>query len=257
MGSLWNKTAFITGASSGIGMACAKLFAQHKCRVIISARRFDKIKELAKELQENYNAEVLPVKLDVSSEKNVNKCIDKLPSEWQKIDILINNAGGALGLEKIYEGSVNDWEQMIDTNVKGVLYLIRKIVPKMIDQDLNGHIINIGSIAGVAAYPNGAVYCATKAAVKFISDGLRMDTVEHPLRVTNIQPGLVETEFSQVRFHGDKEKAAKVYDGIRALTAEDIADMAFYAASRPKHVQICEMTVTPTCQASGTIVHRK
>lgn len=256
MSSLWQKTAFITGASSGIGMACAKLFAQHKCNLIICARRFELVKKLAKEIKEEFNVEVLPLKLDVSSEKGVNKAIDKLPKEWANIDILINNAGGALGLEKLYEGNVSDWEQMIDTNVKGILYLIRKIVPNMISQELNGHIINIGSIAGVSAYANGAVYCATKSAVKFISDGLRLDTVDKPIRVTNIQPGLVETNFSSVRFHGDEEKAKKVYEDIRALSSEDIADMVFYAASRPKHVQICEMTITPTCQASGTVVHR-
>ena len=168
----------------------------------------------------------------------------------------MNNAGGALGLEKLHEGDPGDWDTMIDTNIKGLLYLTRKIVPLMLKYQLNGHVVNIGSIAGIAAYPNGAVYCATKAAVHCLSDGLRMDLVDKPIRVTNIQPGMTETNFSNVRFHGDEKKAANVYAGIKPLTAEDIADIVIYATSAPKHVQICEVTVTPTNQATGGVVYK-
>ncbi|HWR28295.1 MAG TPA: SDR family NAD(P)-dependent oxidoreductase, partial [Negativicutes bacterium] len=172
-------------------------------------------------------------------------------------DILINNAGGALGLEKIQEGNPDDWDIMIDTNIKGLLYLTRKVVPLMLEYQLNGHVVNIGSVAGIQAYPEGAVYCATKAAVHFISDGLRMDVVDTPIRVTNIQPGMVQTNFSRVRFHGDESKAANVYAGITPLKAEDIADLILYTVSVPAHVQICEVTVTPTHQATGRVIHKE
>ena len=187
----------------------------------------------------------------------VEEAIDTLPEEWKKIDILLNNAGGALGLEKLHEGDPSDWDTMIDTNIKGLLYLTRKIVPLMLKYQLKGHVVNIGSIAGIAAYPNGAVYCATKAAVHCLSDGLRMDLVDKPIRVTNIQPGMTETNFSNVRFHGDEKKAAAVYAGIKPLTADDIADIVIYATSAPEHVQICEVTVTPTNQATGGVVYKK
>ena len=225
-------------------------------RLILCARGIDKITGLAEKLKEHYETECIVIKLDVRNRSAVEEAIDTLPEDWKKIDILINNAGGALGLEKLHEGDPGDWDTMIDTNIKGLLYLTRKIVPLMLKYQLNGHVVNIGSIAGIAAYPNGAVYCATKAAVHCLSDGLRMDLVDKPIRVTNIQPGMTETNFSNVRFHGDEKKAANVYAGIKPLTAEDIADIVIYATSAPKHVQICEVTVTPTNQATGGVVYK-
>lgn len=257
MNILKNKIVFISGASSGIGKACAELFAQAGAKLILGARSVEKLQELGNELKVQYQTEILALKLDVQDKEAVDEAINGLPLAWQKIDILINNAGLARGLEKLHQGDVADWEAMIDTNVKGLLYLTRKIVPQMLENQLNGHVINIGSTAGILAYPGGAVYCATKAAVKFISDGLRMDVVDTPIRVTNIQPGMVETNFSVIRFHGDQQKADNVYDGIKPLTAEDIADIVVYAASAPTHVQICEVTVTPTHQATGGIVHKE
>lgn len=257
MNILKNKIVFISGASSGIGKACAELFAQAGAKLILGARSVEKLQELGNELKVQYQTEILALKLDVQDKDAVDEAINGLPLAWQKIDILINNAGLARGLEKLHQGDVADWEAMIDTNVKGLLYLTRKIVPQMLENQLNGHVINIGSTAGILAYPGGAVYCATKAAVKFISDGLRMDVVDTPIRVTNIQPGMVETNFSVIRFHGDQQKADNVYDGIKPLTAEDIADIVVYAASAPTHVQICEVTVTPTHQATGGIVHKE
>jgi 3-hydroxy acid dehydrogenase/malonic semialdehyde reductase len=254
---LKNKVVFISGASSGIGKACAELFAQAGAKLILGARSVEKLQELSNELKVQYQTEILTLKLDVQDKNVVDEVIDSLPLSWQKIDILVNNAGLARGLEKLHQGDVADWEAMIDTNVKGLLYLTRKIVPQMLENELNGHVINIGSTAGIHAYPGGAVYCATKAAVKFISDGLRMDVVDTPIRVTNIQPGMVETNFSVIRFHGDQQKADNVYDGIKPLTAEDIADIVVYTASAPTHVQICEVTVTPTHQATGGIVHKE
>ncbi len=257
MKTLKNKIVFISGASGGIGKACAELFAKAGAKLIISARTVEKVQEVANEIKEKYQTEVLALQLDVQDKKAVNELIDTLPLEWQKIDILVNNAGLARGLDKLHEGDSADWEAMIDTNVKGLLYLTRKIVPQMLEHNLNGHVINIGSTAGIIAYPGGTVYCATKAAVKFISDGLRMDVVDTPIRVTNIQPGMVETNFSVIRFHGNQQQADNVYDGIEPLVAEDIADIVVYAASAPAHVQICEVTVTPTHQATGGIVHKE
>lgn len=257
MQSLKDKIVFISGASSGIGKACAELFAKAGAHLILCARSLDKIEDLAEELEAKYKVEILTCKLDVQNKKLVNDTIDGLPEKWREIDILVNNAGLARGLDKLQEGDVDDWDAMIDTNVKGLLYLTRKIVPFMLENQVNGHIINIGSTAGIHAYPNGAVYCATKAAVKAISDGLRMDVVDKPIRVTNVQPGMVETNFSVIRFHGDKRKADNVYEGIKALTPEDIANIVIYTASAPTHVQICEVTVTPTNQATGGIVYKE
>jgi 3-hydroxy acid dehydrogenase/malonic semialdehyde reductase len=254
---LENKIVFISGASSGIGKACAELFAQAGAKLILCARSVEKVKEIGNEIKAQFQTDTLALQLDVQDKNAVDEVIDTLPQEWKKIDILVNNAGLARGLEKLHQGDITDWEAMIDTNVKGLLYLTRKIVPQMLEHKLNGHVINIGSIAGIHAYPGGAVYCATKSAVKFISDGLRMDVVDTPIRVTNIQPGMVETNFSVIRFHGDQEKADNVYDGIDPLTAEDIADIVVYTASAPAHVQICEVTVTPTHQATGGIVHKE
>ena len=250
------KTVFISGASSGIGKSCAEAFAQDGARLILCARSIDKIKALSGKLKDLYQTDSIAIELDVSNRAAVNTAIDTLPEEWKRIDILVNNAGGALGLEKLYEGNPEDWDTMIDTNIKGLLYLTRKIVPLMLEYQLNGHVVNIGSIAGIYAYPNGAVYCATKSAVHFISDGLRMDVVDTPIRVTNIQPGMTETNFSNVRFHGDEKKAAAVYAGITPLTPEDIANIAVYVTSAPAHVQICEVTVTPTHQATGNVIHK-
>lgn len=257
MQTVKNKVVFISGASSGIGKACAESFAQAGARIILCARSMHKIQEIAHALKVQYQTEVLAIPLDVQDKQAVDNAIDSLPAEWQAIDILVNNAGLALGLEKLHQGDTADWDAMIDTNIKGLLYLTRKIVPQMIDNKLNGHVINIGSIAGIHAYPGGSVYCATKSAVKVISDGLRMDVVDTPIRVTNIQPGMVETNFSVIRFHGDQQKAADVYAGIQPLTAEDIANIVFYTANTPAHVQICEVTVTPVHQATGGVIHKE
>ena len=256
MSVLQGKIVFVSGASSGIGKACAERFAKEGAKLILCARSVDKITALAEQMKTLYQTESLVIGLDVRNREAVLSAIQSLPADWQAIDILINNAGGALGMEKLQEGNLDDWDAMIDTNVKGLLYLTRAIVPLMLKYELNGHVVNIGSIAGIHAYPGGAVYCACKAAVQFISDGLRMDVIDTPIRVTNIQPGMVQTDFSKVRFHGDEKKAAEVYEGIKALSAEDIADIIIYAASVPPHVQICEVTVTPTHQATGRVIHK-
>ncbi len=247
---------FITGASSGIGKSCARKYAENGYNLIVSARRLERLNKLKEDLEKEYKISVLPIQMDVTDKDQVVYIVSNLPEEWRSIDILVNNAGGALGLEKVQEGSFEDWDQMIDANVKGLLYLTRLIVPNMVKQN-RGHVINIGSIAGRYAYGNGAVYCATKAAVKMISDGLRIDTVNTKVRVTNIEPGLVETDFSKVRFHGDEEKAKNVYKGIEALTPEDIADLVFYASSVPERVQICEVLITPNNQANATTVYKE
>ncbi|MDR0364870.1 MAG: SDR family NAD(P)-dependent oxidoreductase [Bacteroidales bacterium] len=256
MNNLTGKTVLITGAGSGIGKAAAVRFAQESCKVIICARNIEKIEALAAELKEKYQADTYAFALDVRDKEFVRAVIESIPQEFRNIDILINNAGLALGLEKFSDNLVEDWEEMIDTNITGLLYVTREILPIMLHRR-QGQIINVGSIAGIHAYPNGAVYCATKAAVKTLTDGLRQDLVETPIRVTNIQPGMVETNFSVVRFHGDKKRAGDVYKGIEPLTGEDIADIIAYAAVVPAHVQICEITVTPTNQATGNIVYKK
>ncbi|HQO09660.1 MAG TPA: SDR family NAD(P)-dependent oxidoreductase [Clostridiales bacterium] len=256
MEKIKSKIVFISGAGSGIGKACAEKFAENGAKLILCSRNIDKLIKVAGEINKKYDTDILTYQLDVRDRQKVKTVIDELPKSWRKIDILVNNAGGALGMDKFQAGSIDDWDEMIDSNVKGLLYLSRNIVPLMIENN-KGHVINMGSIAGTAAYPNGAVYCGVKAAVKLISDGLRMDTVDTPIRVTNIQPGMVETNFSVVRFHGDKERANKVYQGLKALRAEDIADIVYFSASLPVHVQICEVTVTPASQASATVVHRQ
>ena len=256
MSVLQGKIVFVSGASSGIGKACAERFAKAGAKLILCARSIDKITALAEQMKAMYQTESRVIGLDVRNREAVLAAVQSLPADWQAIDVLINNAGGALGLEKVQEGNLDDWDAMIDTNVKGLLYLTRAIVPLMLKYQRNGHVVNIGSIAGIHAYPGGAVYCACKAAVQFISDGLRMDVIDTPIRVTNIQPGMVQTDFSKVRFHGDEKKAAEVYEGITPLSAEDIADIIIYAASVPPHVQICEVTVTPTHQATGRVIHK-
>lgn len=249
------KIALITGATSGIGKACAKKFAEGGYNLIITARREDKLNEIKNEL-ETLGVDVKALVFDVRNAEDASKAMAQLDEHWSRIDVLINNAGLALGLEKEYEGDPEDWNTMIDTNIKGLLTMTRLVVPGMVKRN-EGHVINIGSVAGDAAYAGGNVYCATKAAVKVITDGLRIDVAESAVRVTNIKPGLVETNFSTVRFHGDSERAEKVYQGITPLTSTDIADVAFYAASAPKHVQIAEVLVLATHQASGSVVYKK
>ena len=251
-----NKTVLITGASSGIGEGCARKFASQGARIILNARNAQKLEALALELKEKYNSECYVLPFDVCDRKTAIESLESLPYEWKSIDILINNAGLAVGVDKEHEGSLDEWDVVIDTNVKALLSMTRIVVPGMVERG-RGHIINIGSIAGDAAYPGGSVYCATKAAVKALSDGLRIDLVDTPLRVTNIKPGLVETNFSVVRFRGDQEKADNVYKGIHALTGDDIAEVAYFAASAPEHMQVAEILVMPTNQASGTIVSKK
>lgn len=249
------RIALITGASSGIGEACARKFAEGGYDLILTARRAEKLAELKAELE----AECTKVKtltFDVRDAEAAETAVDSLEPEWREIDVLINNAGLALGLDKEYEGAPDDWNTMIDTNIKGLLTMTRLIVPGMVERN-EGHVINIGSVAGDAAYAKGNVYCATKAAVKTITDGLRIDLAETAVRVTNLKPGLVETNFSNVRFHGDNQRADSVYKGITPLTGADIADVAFYAASAPKHVQIAEVLILATHQASGSVIYRK
>jgi len=250
-----NKIALITGATSGIGEACAHKFAQGGYNLILTGRRADKLDALKQQLQAD-GAAVQTLVFDVRDAAAAEAAVQSLSSEWQTIDILINNAGLALGLDKEYEGDPEDWNTMIDTNIKGLLTMTRLIVPDMVKRN-EGHVINIGSVAGDAAYANGNVYCATKAAVKAITDGLRIDVAESSVRVTNLKPGLVETNFSNVRFHGDTARAENVYKGIQPLTGADIADVAFYAASAPKHVQIAEVLILATHQASGSVIVRK
>ena len=251
-----NKTILITGASSGIGEGCARKFASHGARLILNARSTDKLKILARELQENYNTECYIMPFDVRDYKMASNMLEALPDEWKAIDILINNAGLAVGVDKEHEGNIEEWDTMIDTNIKALLSMTRLVVPGMVERG-RGHIINIGSIAGDAAYPGGSVYCATKAAVKALSDGLRIDLVDTPLRVTNIKPGMVETNFSVIRFRGDKERADNVYKGIKPLNGDDIAEVVYFAASAPEHMQVAEILVMPTNQATGTIVSKK
>lgn len=251
------KIALITGATSGIGEACARKFAEGGYNLILTARRADKLANIKAELENNEQGiEVKTLVFDVRDAAACAQAVESLNETWSKIDVLINNAGLALGLEKEYEGDPTDWNTMIDTNIKGLLTMTRLIVPGMVKRN-DGHIINIGSVAGDAAYAGGNVYCATKAAVKAITDGLRIDVAETNLRVTNIKPGLVETHFSNVRFHGDDERADSVYRGIKPLTGTDIADVVFYAASAPKHVQIAEVLVLATHQANGSVIHRE
>ena len=244
------KIVLITGATSGIGEACARKFAAGGYNLILTGRSEGKLKPVVEACK------VCPIVFDVREREEVERQLEKLPKAWQEIDVLINNAGLALGLDKEYEGSVDDWDTMIDTNIKGLLNMTRLIVPGMVERN-SGHVINIGSVAGDAAYANGNVYCATKAAVKALTDGLRIDVSHSAVRVTNLKPGLVETNFSVTRFHGDEEKAANVYKGIKPLTGDDIADVAFYAASAPAHVQIAEVLILATHQASGSHIVRE
>ena len=250
------KTILITGAGSGIGAACALKFASEGCRLILNGRNMEKLELVSEAAAEKYGAEVLLLPFDVRDRKAMEAALSSLPAQWKDIDVLVNNAGLALGMDKESEGNLDDWETVIDTNIKGTLAMTRLIVPGMIARG-RGHVINLGSIAGDAAYPGGSVYCATKAAVKALSDGLRIDLVDTPIRVTCIKPGQVETNFSMVRFHGDKDRADNVYKGYKPLVAEDIAETVWFAASAPENVQIAEMLVLPVCQATATILHKE
>jgi serine 3-dehydrogenase len=256
MNSLRNKIVFITGASSGIGKACARAFAAEGAKILMCARRGERLASLAAELKKAFAGEVHHFNLDVRSEPAVGKAVAGLPEEWRAIEVLVNNAGLSRGLSKLHEGLISDWEEMIDTNVKGLLYVSRAVIPGMVARGA-GHVINIGSIAGYEVYPGGNVYCATKFAVRALSRGLRLDLNGTPVRVSEVAPGMVETEFSEVRFHGDKERAAKVYQGLEPLSGADIADAVVWCATRPAHVNVSEMIVMPTAQASTTMVYRK
>lgn len=248
------KIVLVTGATSGIGRACARRFAEAGCRVIVNGRDAGRTQALCDEMA-SAGAAVTAMVADVRDREALAAAIKSLPGEWREIDILVNNAGLALGLEPEYEGDFTDWDVMIDTNIKGLLNATRLIVPGMVERG-RGHVINIGSVAGDAAYAGGNVYCATKAAVKTITDGLRIDLAHTPVRVTNVKPGLVETNFSNVRFHGDTRRADNVYKGIKPLTGDDIADVVVYAASAPAHVQIAEVLVLATHQGSGSVIVR-
>ena len=248
------KTAFITGATSGIGKATAQLFAKNNIRLILCGRRNERLIQLKEELSSL--TDVTTLQFDVSKKDEVFKAIESLPKEFQKIDILINNAGNAHGLSTIQNGNLDDWDAMLDINVKGLLYVSRAILPKMVDRN-DGFVVNIGSIAGKEVYPNGNVYCASKYAVNALNKAMRIDLNKHNIRVSAIHPGAVETEFSEVRFKGDKDKAKNVYKGFKALQAEDIADIIYFVVTRPYHVNIEDLIVYPTAQASATILNKE
>jgi 3-hydroxy acid dehydrogenase/malonic semialdehyde reductase len=256
MTSLVKKIVLITGASSGIGLACARAFAREGARLILTARRKERLRALAEELKKEHKTETCVFELDVRDHSAVQRAIQNLASEWQEIEVLVNNAGLSRGLTKLHEGQLQDWEEMIDTNVKGLLYVTRQVLPGMVAR-ARGMVINIGSIAGHEVYVGGNVYCATKHAVDAITRGLQWDLVDTPIRVCTVDPGLVETEFSIVRFRGDEPRAKAVYQNIKALQPEDIAEGVVFCATRPAHVQIAQMVVLPTNQASVSLVHRR
>jgi serine 3-dehydrogenase len=256
MVSLENRVVFITGASSGIGKSCARAFAEQGARLILAARRLERLEELAVELKRKPGQDILLLSLDVRNQPAVERAVNGLQAEWAAIDVLVNNAGLSRGLDKIHEGKLEDWEEMIDANIKGLLYVSRAVIPGMVKRG-RGHIINLGSIAGYEVYPGGNVYCATKFAVRALSKGMRIDLNGTPVRVSEVAPGMVETEFSLVRFHGDRERAGKVYQGLTPLSPDDIADAVIYCATRPPHVNIEAMIVMPTAQAAAAIFHRK
>lgn len=250
------QIAFITGATSGIGAATAHRLAQQGFHLILTGRRKERLEEISTFLKKEYEIEILTLNLDVRNRFEVETSVANLPDEWKKIQVLVNNAGLAMGLAPIEAGSIDHWEQMIDTNLKGLLYVSRAVLPMMIETG-NGHVVNVGSIAGKEAYANGNVYCATKAAVDSLSKGMRVDLSKYPIRVSAIHPGMVETEFSIVRFEGDAERAKTVYQGFENLLAQDCAEAIWWMISRPAHVNINELTIMPTAQPSATVVHRK
>ncbi|MDX9942326.1 MAG: SDR family oxidoreductase [Bacteroidales bacterium] len=250
------KITMITGATSGIGRACAMRFASLGHKLILTGRRVNRLENLKKEIENTHEVAVLVLDFDVRNNHDVRAAIDGLSEEWKEIDILINNAGLALGLDPIEEGSLEDWEQMIDTNIKGLLYVTRAVAPGMKARK-TGHIINIGSIAGREVYPKGNVYCSTKHAVDALSQGMRIDLLSHGIRVTQISPGAVKTEFSKVRFHGDEERAQNVYKGFKPLEGDDVAGVVAYVTTLPPHVNINDLLIMPTAQASAAIFHKE
>ncbi|SFC54533.1 NADP-dependent 3-hydroxy acid dehydrogenase YdfG [Parapedobacter composti] len=250
------KTVFITGASAGIGEACARVFAREGFDLLLAARRINRLEALAAELEDEYGVNTHLLALDVRDAGEVFSAFSNLPGEWQQVDVLINNAGLSQGLDPIHAGDIGDWDRMIDTNVKGLLYVTRAVSPIMVARQ-SGHIVNIGSIAGKEVYPNGNVYCATKHAVDALTQGMRIDLLDKGIRVTAIHPGMVETEFSTVRFKGDEARAAKVYENLEPLMAGDIAEAVWFAVSRPGHVNVNDMLIMPTAQANATTVIRK
>jgi 3-hydroxy acid dehydrogenase/malonic semialdehyde reductase len=254
--NLSGRIVFITGASAGIGRATALAFAAEGARLLLAARRAGKLAEVASECLERGAAAVYSIDLDVRDHRAVQNAIDSLPQEWAEIDVLVNNAGLSRGLDKLYTGRIEDWEEMIDTNVKGLLYVTRAVVPGMVVRG-RGHVVNLGSTAGELAYPGGAVYCGTKAAEKLINDGLRQDVLGSPVRVTSVDPGMVETDFSLVRFRGDHERASKVYKGVKPLTAEDVAEVIVWVTKRPDHVNIARVSMTTIHQANSILFHRE
>ncbi|MDH4068888.1 MAG: SDR family oxidoreductase [Ignavibacteria bacterium] len=255
MQSLKNQRVCVTGASSGIGTACAVECARAGASLLLIARRAERLRSLAEDLASRFGSDVHTLVLDVRDRKKVEASFASLPPPWRTIDILINNAGLSRGLEPLHEGKIDDWDEMIDTNVKGLLYVSRSVIPGMVERN-KGHVINIGSIAGHQTYPGGNVYSASKFAVVALSRSLKMDLLGTAVRVTNVEPGLVETEFSEVRFHGDTARASKVYEGYKPLSAEDVADIVLFCATRPPHVNLLEVLVVPTDQASATMVNK-
>lgn len=249
------KNVLVTGASSGIGHACAEAFAERGCRLLLAARRKDRLDELASTLRARHEVEVLTTSLDVRDSGAVESWVGGLTGEWRGIDILVNNAGLSRGIEPLHEGDISDWEEMIDTNLKGLLYVTRAVLPGMVDRG-HGHVINIGSIAGHEVYPGGNVYCATKHAVTALNRGLAIDTLGTGVRVSSVDPGIVETEFSLVRFHGDAKRASGVYDGLDPLTPADVAEAVLFCATRPKNANVREMILTAGAQASAVHAHR-
>src|SRR5690554_3775375 len=249
------KIVLITGASAGIGKACAEVFAREGFNLILTARRLEKLEVLAEKLNEEFDVDIKTIKMDVRSKEDVQKGWSSMSEEWQRVDVLVNNAGLSQGLDPIFSGDTDDWDRMIDTNIKGLLYVSRTVLPQMKDRK-SGHVINIGSIAGKEVYPNGNVYCATKHAVDALNKAMRIDMLPYGVKVSALHPGAVETEFSIVRFKGDKERAEKVYEGFEPLHAQDIAEAAWFMVSRPAHVTINDMLIMPTAQATGVLIYK-
>jgi len=250
-----NKITLITGATSGIGKSCAYIFAKHKHDLIIIGRREERLEDISQDLISKYDINVLQLCVDIRNRDDVINAIESMPNVWKKIDVLINNAGLAVGLSTIQDAEIDDWERMIDTNVKGLLYISRAVIPLMI-RNKRGHVINIGSIAGKEVYPNGNIYCATKHAVDALTKGMRIDLVEENIKVTQIAPGAIETEFSIVRFKGDKSKADSIYDGYQPLSPDDVANVTYYSTTLPSHVNINDMVIMPTAQASSMVFNK-
>lgn len=251
-----DKIVFITGATAGIGKAVAYAFASEGAKLIITARRTELLKEIAEDIKSKHGVNVLPIQLDVRNRNEVANSINALSEEWSKIDLLVNNAGLAKGLEKVFEADIDNWEEMIDTNIKGLLYVTRHILPGMLERN-RGHIINLGSTAGHMSYAGASVYCATKYSVRALSDTMRIETVDTNVRITSVDPGAVETDFSKVRFNGDVERAEKVYEGFEPLRAEDIAEAIIFCATRPERANINEMILASTSQANSLVIHKK